>query len=486
MWHDCGLNVINNRKQSYYKGLAVKSGFKRDFEIFPIILSLDFCKIILIALLILPYNLFAASTWEGTVSSEWGNPANWSGIAPDSNTVELDIIIPTSPTGGIFPILSVGTYSINQLRIMKGAIILQNGGTLIINGDLVINSGSPSGTFNQTDGILQIKKAWTNRGIFNSTGGTVRFSPVANGVFNVGNNQFYHIIIDDGVNPNFDKKGGSNILIAGDFTNNNPNLNVSTKATFTVNGNGDQNIYSASSTGNSTFGNLVIDNPSGTVFLQSDIEVAGTFEDLTGSLDKNGYNFRVGGVSLPVELTLFSALVEEDAVFLHWITQTEVNNYGFEIERNNSSEEIENWENIGFVEGHGNSNSPKDYKFVDKHVVSGIYAYRLKQIDIDGRYEYSEAVKIDVGSLLEFNLSKNYPNPFNPTTIIVYYIPRLSFVTLKVFDVLGNEIGILVNEKKAIGTYEITWYAGSLPSGVYFYRLQAGDFIDTKRMVLLK
>jgi len=85
-----------------------------------------------------------------------------------------------------------------------------------------------------------------------------------------------------------------------------------------------------------------------------------------------------------------------------------------------------------------------------------------------------------------YSLSNNYPNPFNPTTNIKYKIPELSFVTLKVYDVLGNEITTLVNNEKPVGSYEVEFNATALPSGIYFYRLQAGSFVETKKMVLLR
>jgi photosystem II stability/assembly factor-like uncharacterized protein len=86
----------------------------------------------------------------------------------------------------------------------------------------------------------------------------------------------------------------------------------------------------------------------------------------------------------------------------------------------------------------------------------------------------------------EFSLLQNYPNPFNPTTTINYQLPELSFVTLKVYDVLGNEIVTIINEEKPIGNYEVEFNAVEFPSGVYFYRLQAGSFVETKKMVLMK
>jgi len=110
----------------------------------------------------------------------------------------------------------------------------------------------------------------------------------------------------------------------------------------------------------------------------------------------------------------------------------------------------------------------------------------LKQIDFDGTFEYSDAVEVDIVVPDVYSLHQNYPNPFNPSTTIKYQIPELSFVTLKVYDVLGNEVSILVSEEKVIGSYEVELDATGLPSGAYFYRLQAGSFVETKKMVLVK
>ena len=192
--------------------------------------------------------------------------------------------------------------------------------------------------------------------------------------------------------------------------------------------------------------------------------------------------------ALPVELTTFSAAVVNKTVQLNWETATEVNNYGFEIERNHSSKVGNvNWENIGFVEGHGNSNSPKSYYFIDKGVSKRQYAYRLKQIDSDGKFEYSKEIAVTIENTpTSFELSQNYPNPFNPSTSIRYSIISKQFVQLKVFDELGNEVKTLVNEEKNVGTYEVVWNADILPSGIYYYRLLTDNFNDTKKMLLLK
>jgi len=213
--------------------------------------------------------------------------------------------------------------------------------------------------------------------------------------------------------------------------------------------------------------------------------------------------------ALPVELTTFTATATIQNVQLNWTTATEVNNYGFEIERKVSSKQltIGNWENIGFVEGHGNSNSPKEYSFVDESVFPGLYQYRLKQIDTDGSFEYSEIIEVQFGVVpTEYVLAQNYPNPFNPSTTIKFSLPVTSNVNLSVFNILGEEVQMLVNETKEAGVHIINFNASQLNSGIYFYKIQvypansgavdpessspkgqAGQgFIAIKKMLLLK
>jgi len=198
---------------------------------------------------------------------------------------------------------------------------------------------------------------------------------------------------------------------------------------------------------------------------------------------------------LPVELTSFSASVQNKTVNLVWQTATEVNNYGFEVERGNRQEGIGNrqqaigssdWEKVGFVNGAGNSNSTKEYSFTDKSAVSGKYVYRLKQIDNDGQYTFSKEVEVDLGTPTAFALEQNYPNPFNPTTTMQYSVSSKQFVTIKVFDMLGREVAVLVNGEKEPGTYTTEFSLTGLASGTYIYRMQAGDFVQTKKMILLK
>ena len=208
---------------------------------------------------------------------------------------------------------------------------------------------------------------------------------------------------------------------------------------------------------------------------------AGTYGNITGTLTGGGT--QCGQLPLPVELTTFSATVKDYLVNLYWKTETEINNYGFEIER--KSKECE-WKKINFVGGYGNSNSPKEYSYVDKNPIGGSkFQYRLKQIDNDGQSEYSDAVEVEVVPT-EFALYQNYPNPFNPTTTIRYQLPKESEVAIKIYDMLGSEVLELLNEQKEAGIYEVEFNADNLSSGTYIYRIIADNIVQTKKMILLK
>jgi hypothetical protein len=197
-------------------------------------------------------------------------------------------------------------------------------------------------------------------------------------------------------------------------------------------------------------------------------------------------NFTVGDSNdpLPVELIAFFAQITENKVLLSWQTATEVNNYGFEVER--KTDLVDNWENIGFVDGHGNSNSVKDYSFVDDNPLGSELSYRLKQIDTDGSFEYSEIVTVTSELPLEYKLSQNYPNPFNPSTVIEFAIPTSGNVSLKVFNSLGEEVAELVNSKMIAGYHSVNFNATNLSSGIYFYRISASSYTKTNKMLLIK
>jgi hypothetical protein len=190
---------------------------------------------------------------------------------------------------------------------------------------------------------------------------------------------------------------------------------------------------------------------------------------------------------LPVELSSFTAkILRNGSVQLNWTTETEVDNYGFEVQRSEIDVQNSDLKKIAFLEGFGNSNSPKEYSFVDDEVTSGKFAYRLKQIDNDGTFEYSKIIKINVDAPMEFELNQNYPNPFNPNTIIKFTVDASNPTTLKVYDILGNEIAQLFNETTEAGKiYELEFNASGLSSGVYYYRLSTPKKSLVRKMLLL-
>ena len=195
----------------------------------------------------------------------------------------------------------------------------------------------------------------------------------------------------------------------------------------------------------------------------------------------------------PVELTSFSATTIGSSVKLSWQTATEINNFGFDVERKSNVKghtstvlSVTDWEKIGFVNGNGNSNSTKDYSFVDDNVNAGTYSYRLKQIDNDGQFEYSKEVEIGLTAPDKFELSQNYPNPFNPSTTINYNLPEAANVKLIIYNILGQEVKTLVNGFKEAGVHTINFNASELNSGLYIYKIEAGSFTQTRKMTLIK
>jgi len=193
---------------------------------------------------------------------------------------------------------------------------------------------------------------------------------------------------------------------------------------------------------------------------------------------------------VPVELTSFTANTINNNVELEWVTASELNNAGFEIQRklNNSD-----FESIGFIIGNGTTTEVSNYSFTDYNLTEGQYSYRLKQLDFDGTFEFSNEINVEINAPENYYLGQNYPNPFNPNTTIKFSIPNVTLsgvegsrVTLTVYDVLGTEIAILVNEEKPAGSYEVSFDASSLTSGAYFYKLQSGSFVQTKKMILIK
>jgi len=187
---------------------------------------------------------------------------------------------------------------------------------------------------------------------------------------------------------------------------------------------------------------------------------------------------------IPVELTSFTASVTNSGqVMLNWETATEVNNQGFEIERRTESSEFRT---VAFVEGNGTTTEQRSYSYLDKTVEQGVNYYRLKQVDFDGSYSYSDVVEVDVTAPLVFELGQNYPNPFNPSTNIKFSVPESGNVRLAVYNLVGEEVAVLVDGFRQAGSFEVTFDASQLSSGVYLYKLQSANSVQTKKMMLLK
>jgi hypothetical protein len=195
---------------------------------------------------------------------------------------------------------------------------------------------------------------------------------------------------------------------------------------------------------------------------------------------------------IPVELSAFTAEVTGREILVSWITATELNNRGFDIERNMNGE----WEKIGFKDGKGTTTEESYYSFIDKYTYEsfvGTINYRLKQMDFDGTYAYSPEVEVSVDfTPKEYTLYQNYPNPFNPVTTIKYSLPFESNVRIAVYNILGEMIDVLVDETKAVGFHDFNWNASNLASGIYIYTIEAksvaGDknYSSVKKMILMK
>ncbi len=186
---------------------------------------------------------------------------------------------------------------------------------------------------------------------------------------------------------------------------------------------------------------------------------------------------------IPVELVSFDARVVGRDILLTWETASESDNYGFEIER---AKDLNQWVPIGFVPGYGTTTIAHLYSFIDKNTHAGTYYYRLKQIDIDGKFEYSMVVQIVVHPPKRYFLSQNYPNPFNPTTTITFELPKTTTVKLILYNVLGEVVELITDKKFQAGHHEIIFNAEKLATGLYFYKLEAIDFVDMKKLTVLK
>ncbi len=291
------------------------------------------------------------------------------------------------------------------------------------------------------------------------------------------------------------------------FYDSNLGICVGESGTILLTTDGGENWFPKTSSSTDDLNSVTFTNPSsfwiagssGEIFSTTDLGSGWAFfNDMT---DKNfntifftnentGWSGGLGGALfkyksdvVPVDLISFTAKLSADQVKLEWQTSTETNNYGFEIEKRIDDGD---WNNLGFVEGHNNSTSTNYYAFTDLNPIGGnILHYRLKQIDFNGEYEFSNEVTVEI-TPNKFALYQNYPNPFNPSTNIRFQVPEQSRVIIKIYNILGAEVSTLLDEKKEQGVFEVKFNAENLPSGTYIYRIIAADFVESKKMILIK
>ena len=242
-----------------------------------------------------------------------------------------------------------------------------------------------------------------------------------------------------------------------------------------------------------------ISNPSGTAgltWVAGPPTIVQTYlgDDIM-STDPGAYQNPLIDLPLPITLASFAAKINlsGQGVKLEWGTISEVNNYGCYVQRRLASDSLFTEIPNSFVAGHGTTLEGQHYTYTDGTVGPGQWSYRLRQIDLDGTARYSEPVSVDLLTGVKdkeipeaFALRQNYPNPFNPSTRIRYDLTRATRVSLKVFNMLGQEVTTLVDEMQEAGYRSVEFQTSGMASGVYLFRLQAGTFIETRKMIVVK
>ncbi|MFH1194362.1 MAG: LamG-like jellyroll fold domain-containing protein [bacterium] len=438
-----------------------------------------------------PYN-----TWLGVVDGSWSTAANWSlGTVPSAtDNVGLfywgaggnECTVSTTPTVKNLFISPSSNPTLGSDFVVNGSLVLQrdidlSGRTITLGSSGYLNEGTHR--FFGTSGSITITRTLNN--ISNENVGGLGF--VITSAANLGSTIITrgHTVQTSGENEGISR-----------FYNVTPTTNTGLDATVTY-------YYNEAELNDIEEANLVLFRSvdDGATWVNVGGNVSAENNTVTLSPVDGFSKWTLGGSNapLPVELTSFTASVSDKNVILNWQTATEVNNYGFEVERKislnpplvkgDAASAEGDWRTLGFVEGNGNSNSVKEYSFVDNNITGGNYSYRLKQIDTDGSYSYSEAIEVTCKFLpTAFELYQNYPNPFNPSTTIKFGLPEDSRVTLELFNILGERVATLINQEMSAGyhNYQLSIDNYHLSSGMYIYRIIAGEFVQTKKLLLLK
>ena len=291
------------------------------------------------------------------------------------------------------------------------------------------------------------------------------------------------------IGPKKQVRAGSLTILANDYTFGNTPNNWGPEMTFIL-----DSVYVYSG------GDLIIElRHTGFTGTSRSVDALGTSTPGYGTMFRScwgsGYtansgsqgNFSIVRITaddpVPVELISFTASASGKNVLLQWTTATELNNSGFEVQRKTVDSE---YEVVGFVAGSGSTTEQRDYLFSDVNVPDGKYIYRLKQIDFNGVFDFSNEIEVEVDAPAEYALEQNYPNPFNPSTTINYSIAEAGLVKIAVYNLLGQEVALVVNEFKEAGQHNVSFNASTLTSGAYFYTIETPQFKQTRKMLLAK
>ena len=211
-------------------------------------------------------------------------------------------------------------------------------------------------------------------------------------------------------------------------------------------------------------------------------------ETLTTTGAEDVFITSLGMEIVPVELVSLSASANDGKVLLKWKTATELNNSGFEIQRSINKVDFKR---IGFVNGNGTTTQTNSYAFTDESPSDGKSYYRLKQIDFDGTFEYSQIVEVAIGTPATYQVSENYPNPFNPTTNVRIDLPVESKVSYKLYNSIGQTVKTFDSKDYSAGTHVLQIDGSDLSSGVYYFSIKlngkdGSSIVKTSKMILLK
>ncbi len=436
--------------------------------------------------------------WTGTANTTWEDASNWSGGIPSAG---MNVVVaagsahmPVTGTAvtvgslelqsGMSMTLGADVQLNSVLTLSSGVITLGNYNLTL--GSTAVVSGTPSASnMIVATGTGELRKTFTGTGSFTfpvgDMTGTPEYSPVT---------------------LNF-TSGTFASAYAGVSLSNTKHVNNSSSVNFL------NRYWTLTQSGITAFScvatmQYVPADVAGTEtsiwggkWNQTTWALANQVNAVNHTLTQTVTDFSVftGGEQsvLPVELSSFTSSMSARNLVLKWETATEKNNYGFEIERKQVPLTVPGakpgtavFAKIGFVEGSGTTNAPKRYSFDDRNIQPGKFAYRLKQIDRDGNFEYSQEIEVIVSAPKIFALEQNYPNPFNPSTTINYQLPVAKHVSLKIYDAIGREAATLVDEVKDAGYYSVQFDGARFSSGIYFARLISDNKTQIRKLMLLK